>query len=97
MNLCVTNYQFPLTSVYQYLEDLKNHVTVHKDISTEVFYLGDKIYRNEYITVVNDMDWLTCLGKLSNTLCFYYVGSLIMNYKYIGNEDSSRGNIYFDR
>ena len=34
---------------------------------------------------VNDMDWLTCLGEFSNHICFNYVGSLIMNHKYIGN------------
>ena len=55
MNLCVPNYQVPPISAHQYLEALKKHVTVHKNISTAVFYLGDKIYRNEYITVVNDM------------------------------------------
>ena len=70
---------------------------MHKDISTSVFYLGDKIYRNEYITVVNEMDWLPCLQELSNNLCFDYIGSLIMNNKDIGNEDAGRGNIYFDR
>ena len=35
---------------------------------------------------VNEMDWLPCLGEFSNNICFYYVGSLIMNYKYIGND-----------
>ena len=88
MNLCVPRYQVLLTSAHQYLEALKKHVTVHKDISTAVFYLGNKIYGNEYTTVVNDMDWLPCLGYLSNNFCFYYVGSLIMNHKYIGNEDA---------
>ena len=46
MNLCVPNYQVPPESPHQFLEALKNHVTVNKDISKEVFYLGDKIYRN---------------------------------------------------
>ena len=97
MNLCVRYYQVPPTSAYQYLEAIKKHVTLHRDISTEVFYLGGKIYRNEYITIVNHMDWLPCLGELSNHLCFDYVGSLIMNCKYIGNDDAGRGNVYFDR
>ena len=35
---------------------------------------------------VHDMDWLPCLGEFSNHFCFYYVGSLIMNHKYIGND-----------
>ena len=61
MNLCVPHYQVPSTSAHQYLEALKKHVTMHKYISTAVFYLGDKIYRNEYITVVNGMDWIPCL------------------------------------
>ena len=30
------------------------------------------------------MDWLPCLGEFSNRICFYYVGSLIINHKYIG-------------
>ena len=68
---------------------------MHKYISTAVFYLGGKIYRNEYTTVVNDMDCLPCRGELSNHFCFYYIGSLIMNHKYIGNEDAGRGNVYF--
>ena len=72
-----------MVEINLYLEALKKHVTVHKDIPTAVFNLGDKIYRNEYITVLNDMDWISCLGELSNNLCFYYVGSLIMNPKYI--------------
>ena len=42
MNLCVPRYKVPPTSVHQYLEDLKKHVTVNKDISTAVFYLGGK-------------------------------------------------------
>ena len=42
MNLCVPNYQVPPTSANQYLEALKKHVIVHKDISTAVFYLGGK-------------------------------------------------------
>ena len=42
------------------------------------------------------MDWLPCLGELYNHFCFDYVGSLIINHKYIGNEDASRGNVYFD-
>ena len=63
---------------------------MHKDIYTAVFYLGNKIYRNEYINVVNDMVWLPCLRELSNHFCFYYVGVLIMNHKYILNEDYSR-------
>ena len=62
MNWCVSHYQDPPTSAHQYLEALKNHVTVHTDISTAVFNLGDKIYRNEYITVVSYMDWITCPG-----------------------------------
>ena len=37
INLCVPYYQVPPTSAHQYLEALKNHVTVHKDISTAVF------------------------------------------------------------
>ena len=37
MNLCVTCYQVPPTSAHQYLEALKKHVTVHKDISTAFF------------------------------------------------------------
>ena len=74
MTLCVPHYQVTSTSAHQYLEYLKNHVSAHKDISTAIFYLGDKIYRNEYITVVNEMDWLTFLGELSNHLCFDYVG-----------------------
>ena len=61
MNLCVPHYQVPPTSAHQCLETLKKYVTVHKDISTAVFTLGDKIYRNWYLTVVNDMDWLPCL------------------------------------
>ena len=83
MNLCVPHYQVPRTSAHQYLEALKKHVTVHKYISTAVFNFGDRIYRNEYITVVNNMDWLPYLGELSNNFCFGYVGSLIMNHKYI--------------
>ena len=58
----MTHYQVPPTGAHQYLEALKKHVTVHKDISTAVFYFGDKIYRNEYITVLIDMYWLPCLG-----------------------------------
>ena len=69
MNLCVPHYQVPPTSAHQYLEALKNHVAMNKDISTAVFYLGDKIYRNWYITIVNDMDCLPCLGELSNCFC----------------------------
>ena len=42
------------------------------------------------------MDWLPCLGELSNHVCFVYVGSIIINYKDIGNEDTGRGNVYFD-
>ena len=71
MNLCVPHYQVPPISSHQYPEALKKHVTVNKDISTEVFYSRDKLYRNEYITVVNVMDWLPCLVELSNHLCFY--------------------------
>ena len=52
---------------------------------------------NEYITFVNEMDWLPFLVELSNHLCFYHVVSLLMNHKYIGNEDAGRGNVYFDR
>ena len=72
MNLCVTHYQVPPTSAHQYLEALKNYVTVNKDISTADFYLGGKIYY--YITIVNDMYWLPCLGKLYDHFCFDYVG-----------------------
>ena len=43
MNLCVPNYQVTPTSAHQYIESIKKHVTVHKDISTALFYLGDKI------------------------------------------------------
>ena len=95
MNLCVPQYQVPPTSANQYLEALKYHITVHKYISTAVFYLGDKIYRNEYLTVVNYMDWLPFLQELSNHFCSDHVGSLIMNHKDIGNEDDERGNVYF--
>ena len=95
INLCVPNYQVPPTTAYKYLEALQIHVTVQKDISITVFNLEDKIYRNEYITFVNDMDWLPCLGELSNHFYFDYVGSLIMNHKYIGNEDAGRSNVYF--
>ena len=73
------------------------HVTMHKDISTAVIYLGGKMYRKEYLTVLNDIDWLPCIRELSNYFCFDYVGSLIMNHEDIGNEDSGRGNVYFDR
>ena len=41
------------------------------------------------------MDWLPCLGELSNNFCFDYIGSFIMNQKYIVNEDAVRGNVYF--
>ena len=85
MHFCVPHYQVPPTSAHQYLEALKKHVTVHKYISTAVFYLGDKIYRNEYIPVLNDMDCLPCLGELYNHFYFDYVGSLIMHRKGIGN------------
>ena len=97
MNLCVPRYKVPPTSVHQYLEALKNHVTVHKDISTTVFYLGDEIYRNEYITVVNDIYWLPCLWDISNHLFFDYAGSLIMNHKGVVNEGCGRGNVYIDK
>ena len=76
MNLCVPHYQVTPTSAHQYLEALKKHVTVHKYISAAVFYLGGKIYRNEYITVLNDMDWIPCLGELSNNLCFIMLDHL---------------------
>ena len=56
MNLFVPNYQVPSKNAHQYLESLKNHINLHKDISTDFFNLWYKIYRNEYITVVNDMD-----------------------------------------
>ena len=90
-------YQVTPTSAHQYLEALKNHITVNTDISTAVLNLRDKIYRNEYINVVNNMDWLPCIGELSNNFCFDYVLSLIMNHNCIVNEDSGRGNVYFDR
>ena len=90
------HYQVPPTSAHQYLEALKKHVTVHTDIYTAVFYLGDKIYRNDYITVVNDIDWLPCLGELSNHLCFDSIGSLIMNHKDIGDEDEGKDNGSFE-
>ena len=32
------------------------------------------------------MEWLPCLGEFSNHFCFDYVGPLIMNHKYIGND-----------
>ena len=70
---------------------------MHKDVSTAFFNLGNEIYRNEYITIVNDMDWIPCIGELSNHFCFDYVGSIITNQEYIVNEDDGRGNIYFDR
>ena len=73
MNLCVSHYHVPPTSAYQYLEAVKKYVTVIKDISTPVFYLKSKIYRNELVTVVNDMSFIPCLGELSNHLCFDYV------------------------
>ena len=38
----MTNYQVPPTSTHQYPEALKNHVTVHKDMYTVVFYSEDK-------------------------------------------------------
>ena len=85
MNLCVPHYKVPPTSAHQCLEALKNHVTVHKDVSTAFFNLGNEIYRNEYITIVNDMDWIPCIGELSNNFCFDYIVSLIMSHKYIGN------------
>ena len=40
MNLCVNHYQVPPTSAHQYLEALKKYVTVHKYISTVVFFRG---------------------------------------------------------
>ena len=43
------------------------------------------------------MDWLPFLVEISNRLCFDYVGSLIMNHKYIGNEDYGKGKVYFDK
>ena len=73
MNFCVPRFQVPPTSVHQYLEALKKHVTVNKDISTAVFYLGGKIYRNRYITVVNGMYLIPFIGELSNHLCFDHV------------------------
>ena len=97
MNLCVTHYQVYPTSSHQYLEALKKHVILHKDISTAFFYLWYKIYRNEYLTVVNDMDWIPCLQELSNHICFDHVGSIIMNNKDVGNENAGRGNVYFER
>ena len=93
----MTNYQVSPTSAHQYLEALKKHVNVHKDISAAVFYLGDKIYSNDYVTVVNDMYCIPCLGELSNRLCFDNVGSIIMNHNYIGNEYDGKDNVYFDR
>ena len=54
MNLCVTRYQVPPTIAHQYLEALKNDVNMHTDIYIAVFYLGDKIYSNEYITATPD-------------------------------------------
>ena len=62
IKLCVPNYQVPPISLHQQIKALKKHVTMHKYIYTEVFYLGYKVYRNEYITVVNYMDWLPFLG-----------------------------------
>ena len=43
------------------------------------------------------MDWIPCLGGISNHFCFDYVVSLIINHKYVVNEDASRGNVYFER
>ena len=74
MNLCVPHCQVPPTSAHQYHEALKKHATVHKYISTAVFNIWDKIYRNEYINVVNYMGWLHCIGKLYNNICFDYFG-----------------------
>ena len=37
MILCVTHYKVPPTSAQLYHEALKNHLTVHRDISTAVF------------------------------------------------------------
>ena len=62
-----------------------------------LFLFRWRFYNNDYITVVNDMDWIPCRGELSNNFCFCYVGSHTMNHKYIGNEDPGKGNVYFDR
>ena len=36
LNSCIFHYQVSLTSSHQYVEALKNHLTVHEDISTEL-------------------------------------------------------------
>ena len=38
INLCVSNNQVTPTSAHQYLEAIKKNLTVHKYISTAVFY-----------------------------------------------------------
>eukprot|EP00957_Ditylum_brightwellii_P106642 8136092-Ditylum_brightwellii.AAC.1 len=55
-----------------------------------------KLYRTEFIAIVNIMSCNPHLQQHSNHFCFDEVGDLICKHRERGKNNSGRGNIFFD-
>eukprot|EP00957_Ditylum_brightwellii_P048122 3652698-Ditylum_brightwellii.AAC.1 len=95
MSLCLPHYQVSWITSKHYIDAIQSHIKIQPATSTVTCYMDAKLYRTEFITMVNNMCCNPHLQKLSNHFCFDKVGDLIRKHREKGKNDSGRGNIFF--
>eukprot|EP00957_Ditylum_brightwellii_P201472 15325795-Ditylum_brightwellii.AAC.1 len=95
MNMCLPHYQVAQNTSKHCIDAIQSHIRSQPDTSTVTCYMDAKLYRTEFITVVNDMSCNQHLQKPSNCFCFDEVGDLLFKHREKGKNESGRGSILF--
>eukprot|EP00957_Ditylum_brightwellii_P121334 9253001-Ditylum_brightwellii.AAC.1 len=95
MNVCLSHYQVVQNTSKHYIDAMQSHIKSQPDTSTVTCYMDAKLYRTEFITVVNNISCNQHLQQLSNCFCFDEVGDLLCKHREKGKNESGRESILF--
>ena len=97
MNLCVPHYQVPGTMSKQYLLCLQDFVSKNSDKEVIMYRNTVGFHCNNFVTVINDINFCPELKELSKHFNHTQAMYLIQKFKEHGKEDGNRNNVFFDR
>ena len=97
MNLRVPHYQVPGTMSKQYLLCLQDFVSKNSDKEVIMYRNTVGFHRNNFVTVINDINFCPELKELSKHFNHTQAMYLIQKFKEHGKEDGNRNNVFFDR
>ena len=96
LDLNCPHYQISLEEQASYISNLRKHLKNGEKSNLLTYHKENPLYRNEFITVVNDMSVTQETLDLSKHFDHCTVSKMVYKYDENSKETNQRGNVFFD-